>query len=271
MEALKTFNFRQCSPLRVFWIDDAAYFSARDVADALDYAWKGPSTIKHVPEVWRKLLQIESPGLSQNFPLLSEDGLIYFLNRSGKDMSCAFQIWLRTDVLPFLRAAMQPPAPEPKTPLQVLQDTIAAMVDQERKIELQDQRIQGLERRFDAIEDARRKSLRVLSEIPEPEEDAPNPSPRVLISRIVREYGKANGIEDFSPLWNRLYMEFRDLYHVDLKVIAQSRGVSVLDLSEEREYMDKLYALCVKLFKHRAVSPTGGISWSDTWLKSEVV
>ena len=266
---LNTFDYDN-APVRTILIEDEPYFIARDVAGVLGYKWKGSSTVKHVPEDWKKICRLETSSGIQEVAALSEQGLYFFLNRSDKPLALPFQMWVNGQVLPALRKqtlSLEPPkvesAPVPAmSSLQLLQATVNAMVDQE-------QRLASVEQKLEDYEEGRKNALKALSQLPEPSMEVPDPSLRVLVSRVVREYAKANGIRDYSTLWNRLYMEFRDAFHVDLKIIAENRGISVLDLAEEREYLDKLYALAVKLFKHRAMSPTGAITWSDTWAHGE--
>jgi len=279
MDALMTFKVDEggfldsYAPVRTILKDDGTvWFVARDVADALSYKWKGSSTIKHVPVDWRGLYTYQTTSGPQEMAILSEHGLYFFLNRSDKPGALPFQTWVNGTVLPQLRqqslpVQITPPVQQPPmTQLQLLQATISALVAQEQQQAIQSEKIASLEQKMDTFEVTRQQSIKVLSELPEPSVDVPDPSLRILTSRVVREYAKANGIKDYSILWNKLYMEYRDAFHIDLKVIAENRGIHVLDLAEEREYLPQLYALAVKLFKHRLVSPTGGIQWSESWI-----
>lgn len=102
--ALPLFEF-EGQPLRVH-LDDAGepWFVAKDAALALDYEWKGISTIGHVPVEWRRVYSVQTlqRGL-QNMLTLSEQGLYFFVARSDKPRALPFQKWLAGEVLPALR------------------------------------------------------------------------------------------------------------------------------------------------------------------------
>jgi len=78
-------------------------FVAKDVALALDYEWKGSSTIGHVPEEWRGVYSVQTPSAMQEMLTLTEQGLYFFLGRSDKPKALPFQKWLAGEVLPALR------------------------------------------------------------------------------------------------------------------------------------------------------------------------
>ena len=79
------------------------WFVAKDVALALGYQWNGVSRIVHVPEEWRGVTSVVSPGGMQEVSTLSEQGLYFFLGRSDKPRALPFQKWLAGEVLPMLR------------------------------------------------------------------------------------------------------------------------------------------------------------------------
>lgn len=79
------------------------WFVAKDVALALDYEWNGVARITHVPEEWRGVTSVVTPGGTQEMLTLSEQGLYFFLGRSDKPSALPFQKWLAGEVLPALR------------------------------------------------------------------------------------------------------------------------------------------------------------------------
>ena len=101
---LPLFEF-EGQPLRVH-LDDAGepWFVAKDAALALDYEWKGISTIGHVPAEWRRVYSVQTLQRGLQFMLtLSEPGLYFFVARSDKPRALPFQKWLAGEVLPALR------------------------------------------------------------------------------------------------------------------------------------------------------------------------
>ena len=78
------------------------WFVAKDIATALDYTWSG-SRISHVPDEWKGMTTVVTPGGKQELVMLSEQGLYFFLARSDKPKALPFQKWLAGEVLPAIR------------------------------------------------------------------------------------------------------------------------------------------------------------------------
>ncbi len=111
------FNFSDSiNPIRVIVHDGDPWFIAKDVADALDYSWKGTATIGHIPEEWRGVYSVQTPSGVQELLTISEQGLYFFLGRSDKPKALPFQKWLAGEVLPSIRKTgryVHPNAPQP--------------------------------------------------------------------------------------------------------------------------------------------------------------
>lgn len=78
---------------------------AKDVAEALGYA-KGSNPTRlfqTVPEEWKGVKRIHTPGGLQDMLTLTEQGLYFFLGRSDKPAALPFQKWLAGEVLPSIR------------------------------------------------------------------------------------------------------------------------------------------------------------------------
>lgn len=75
---------------------------AKDVAEALGYSWQ-PNLIGHVPEEWRGVNPINTPGGVQQMAVLTEQGLYFFLGRSDKPGALPMQKWVSGEVLPSIR------------------------------------------------------------------------------------------------------------------------------------------------------------------------
>lgn len=76
---------------------------AKDVADSLEYRWNGSPVIAHVPDEWKGVRSVLTPGGSQELLTLTEEGLYFFLARSDKPKARPFQKWLAGEVLPSIR------------------------------------------------------------------------------------------------------------------------------------------------------------------------
>lgn len=97
------FSFDPCQ-IRVITIDGEPWFVAKDVAEALDYVWKGASgNLKHVPEQWKGVRSVQTPSGDQDMSILSEQGLYFFLGRSDKPKALPLQMYVAGEVLPAIR------------------------------------------------------------------------------------------------------------------------------------------------------------------------
>ena len=97
------FKFEEKTIIRTIISQNEMFFVAKDIANALEYSWKGISTIQHVPEEWRGVYSVETPSGIQQMLCLSEAGLFFFINRSDKTKALPFQKWLAGTVLPTIR------------------------------------------------------------------------------------------------------------------------------------------------------------------------
>ncbi len=90
--------------IRVVEIDGEPWFVAKDVAEALEYTWKGTSgTLAHIPEEWKGCHPVQTPSGTQEMVILSEHGVYFLVLRSDKPKALPFQKWLAGEVLPSLR------------------------------------------------------------------------------------------------------------------------------------------------------------------------
>jgi prophage antirepressor-like protein len=103
-DLLSTFSFEGRSPIRTIVKDGETWLVAKDVAEALGYAWNGAARIAHVPEEWRGVTSVVTlRGDAQDMAVLSEQGLYFFLGRSDKPAALPFQKWIAGEVLPAIR------------------------------------------------------------------------------------------------------------------------------------------------------------------------
>jgi prophage antirepressor-like protein len=80
-------------------------FIAKDVAKALGYnpESKVGMLFKHVPEEWKGVNPISTPGGKQEMLVLTEQGFYFFLGRSDKPKALPFQKWVAGEVIPSIR------------------------------------------------------------------------------------------------------------------------------------------------------------------------
>ena len=89
----------------------------KDVLQALEYAegYNGTRAVQAVPDEWKRLQPMNTPGGKQRLTTLSEQGLYFFLARSDKPRALPFQRWLAGEVLPAIHTAPIPTPPPPPT------------------------------------------------------------------------------------------------------------------------------------------------------------
>ena len=81
------------------------WFVAKDIMNALEYSdTSTPAQIMQaVPEIWKGIKRIDTPGGKQDVLCISEQGLYFFLGRSDKPKALPYQIWVAGDVIPSIR------------------------------------------------------------------------------------------------------------------------------------------------------------------------
>lgn len=83
MNELQIFEKAEFGKVRIVMRNGEPWFVARDVAEALGYTWSG-SRFSHVPEEWKGMTSVVTPGGEQEMLIISEPGLYFFLARSDK-------------------------------------------------------------------------------------------------------------------------------------------------------------------------------------------
>jgi hypothetical protein len=71
--------------------------------EALGYVWNGVQGIAHVPNIWKGVRSVLTPGGAQEMNMISDQGLYFFLGRSDKPLALPFQMWIAGEVLPAVR------------------------------------------------------------------------------------------------------------------------------------------------------------------------
>lgn len=100
---IQVFSAETFGSVRVVENGGELFFVAKDVAEALEYTWKGIATINHIPEDWRGVYSVQTPSGEQEMLTLSEQGLYFFLARSDKPKALPYQKWIAGEVMPSIR------------------------------------------------------------------------------------------------------------------------------------------------------------------------
>lgn len=99
---LQVFSFED-KPTRTVEEEGTIWFVAKDVAQALEYSYWQPNIVAHVPECWKGIKRINTPGGEQEMLCLTEQGVYFFLGRSDKPKALPYQMWIAGDVIPSIR------------------------------------------------------------------------------------------------------------------------------------------------------------------------
>lgn len=130
-----------------------------------------------------------------------------------------------------------------------------ALMCQQQGIQMQSllAQVTSVESRVEKIEQVREEAIASLDEIPQPELEAEELTTRAKLNRLVQNYATANALH-FQEVWRRLYREFRDRYHIDLRQRAKNIQASggkfkALDICEQLGKIEELYAVAFDLLK----------------------
>ena len=105
IQVFQVFNFEGNNLVRVIERDGEIYFVAKDVAQALGYSSSSTPAqlMQSVPEIWKGIKRIDTPGGEQEMLCLTEQGLYFFLGRSDKPKALPYQMWIAGEVIPSIR------------------------------------------------------------------------------------------------------------------------------------------------------------------------
>lgn len=217
--------------------DGEPLFVARDVAEALGYSESSNPArlLAHVPEEWKGVKRIHTPGGGQEALCLMEQGLYFFLARSDKPMALPFQKWLAGDVLPSIR----------RHGLYATPNTVEAMIaDPDTAIML----LQNLKRERD-----RRASLEAQAAIDRPKVIFADAVDASHTSILVGDFAKILHQNGFSIGQKRLFEWMRE--HGYLMKYGDSRNMPT-----QRSMEMKLFEI-----KERTINnPDGSIRITKT-------
>jgi len=84
--------------------NNEVWFCAKDVCQALDISWSSV-TLENMPENWKGVIKLITPGGEQNANFINEAGLYHLIFRSNKPKAKEFANWVCETVLPEIRQA----------------------------------------------------------------------------------------------------------------------------------------------------------------------
>lgn len=96
------FNFKG-QQVRTVTIDGEPYFVGKDVADILGYSQTAKAVREHVPEQFKGVSKLDTPGGKQEVTVISEAGVYKLAFTSKLPAANEFTNWITSDVLPAIR------------------------------------------------------------------------------------------------------------------------------------------------------------------------
>lgn len=96
------FNFKG-QQVRTVPIDGEPYFVGKDVAEILGYSQTAKAVREHVPEQFKGVSKLDTPGGKQEVTVISEAGVYKLAFTSKLPAADEFTNWIASDVLPAIR------------------------------------------------------------------------------------------------------------------------------------------------------------------------
>ena len=129
---MQVFSAETFGSVRVIENAGELFFVAKDVLRALEYAddYNPSRAIQAVPEEWKGVHRIHTPGGEQEMLTLSEQGLYFFLARSDKPKALPYQKWIAGEVMPSIRktGSYSMPAAPAKAEISIQSELECAML-----------------------------------------------------------------------------------------------------------------------------------------------
>lgn len=102
MNELQMFNFKG-NEVRTVKINDEPYFVGKDVAKILGYKRSADAIKANVPDRFKGVGELETPGGKQKLTVINEAGLYKLIFKSNMPNAEQFSDWVAEEVLPSIR------------------------------------------------------------------------------------------------------------------------------------------------------------------------
>ena len=103
-KSLQVFDFESKQVRWTLDENNEPWFVVKDVAEATEYSKTSTpaALVSAVPEEWKGIKPIHTPGGMQDMTCLSEQGVYFFLARSDKPAALSFQKKIAGEILPSI-------------------------------------------------------------------------------------------------------------------------------------------------------------------------
>lgn len=135
---------------------------------------------------------------------------------------------------------------KPMSELEILVHSAQALLDQSRRIE-------KVEKRLDAMEQEREENGKRLLSVSVSSEKVPEISLRDKIRQLVNKYASATNTRQ-QDVWHKVYEQLYYLYHISIGDYKKRfKGETKLEIAERNNILDKIYAIISNMYReHRA-------------------
>lgn len=140
MQQLFNFNGQQ---VRTVTINDEPYFVGKDVATILGYKSPSVAISKNVPDKYKGITEMETPGGKQKLVIISEAGLYKLAFKSHVPQAERFTDWIASEVLPAIRKHGAYMTPQTIEKALLNPDTIINLATQLKKEQEQRKQLQA--------------------------------------------------------------------------------------------------------------------------------
>lgn len=124
---------------------------------------------------------------------------------------------------------------KPKSHLEILVESAQALLEQSKRIE-------KVESRLDAMEREREENTRQLLAAKVSEKELPTMRLRDNIRQLVNRYANARNISQ-SDVWHKVYDQLYYLFHISIRGYKKGKNESNLDVADRNGFLDKIYEI----------------------------
>ena len=100
---IQIFNHPEFGGVRVVELDGETFFVGNDVAIALGYSQPAKAVREHVPDKFKGVSEMDTPGGVQKVVVINEAGMYKLVMRSKLPNAEKFSDWVCEEVLPSIR------------------------------------------------------------------------------------------------------------------------------------------------------------------------
>lgn len=199
-----------------------------------------------------KTAEIQTAGGLQGVDLLSESVIAEWIVKDNPEIAAKLiqagvRVYLHT--LAGYTVSSTATKQEPLSVLDALIEGLKVTKQIQEELNRASLEIQQLNEFKQEMLDVRDNTLAEFKKLPEPSVAVAELKTKERLNRMIRDYAIANNIP-FGTVYNKLYMEFRDRYHIDLKVRGnnQKPKLSGTEYADSINMIEQLYAVASEVF-----------------------